>query len=317
MNATYLSESAPLELPNSIRRASLALKVLAIIYVLGIIFAGLPGSAPVSLFETVAFNVFALGLAAIFLLVALALDRGRPWALRVIRPLLVLLVVWAAYTFVSLLLGGKFRIPTTLLVAGIALFLSTDAWPATRLRIRGGGVLVMVAALLGLQTATPALFGWGGYFDVHERDLHARLVVDCGPGGAPPERLTIAYEWSWSSDTLLPNDEDQIVIGWNGDGVDGRPIYVATDLPDQSDGFYLGVSSGASGPMASQAKNAWRGNFMVRLDLHKLEIRPGRIETVLVRTAAQPAQDQRLTLGATYVHSGVWRNDVPTVTCTW
>jgi hypothetical protein len=175
----------------------------------------------------------------------------------------------------------------------------------------------MVAALLGLQTATPALFGWGGQFDVHERDLHATLTADCGTGDAPPERLTIAYEWSWSSDTLLPNDEDQVVLGWNGDGTDGHPLYVAIDLPDQSDGFYLGVSSGASGPMASEAKNAWRGNFMVRLDLHKLEIRPGRIETVLTRTAAQPAADQQVTFGATYVHAGVWRSDVPEVTCSW
>jgi hypothetical protein len=56
---------------------------------------------------------------------------------------------------------------------------------------------------------------------------------------------------------------------------------------------------------------------MVRLDLHKLEIRPGRIEAVLVRTAGPPATEQRLTLGATYVHSGVWRKDAATVTCTW
>jgi hypothetical protein len=69
--------------------------------------------------------------------------------------------------------------------------------------------------------------------------------------------------------------------------------------------------------MASEAKNAWRGNFMIRLDLHKLEVRPGRIETVLVRTKEQPAADQQLTLGASYVHAGTWRSDVPVVTCSW
>jgi hypothetical protein len=314
---THHDGLAPIELPQNVVRTSLALKALAVIYVLGIIFAGVPGSAPTSLFETVMFNVFALGLATIFLLVALALDRGQRWALGVARPLLVLLVIWAGYTFVTLLLASKIRIPTTLIVAAVALFMFTDGWPQTRLGLRGGAVLVMVAALLGLQTATPALFGWGGQFDVHERDLHARLVIDCGSGDEPPERLTVAYEWSWSSDTLLPNDEDQVVIGWNGDGTSGRPLYVAIDLPDQRDGFYLGVSSGASGPMAGEAKNAWRGNFMVRLDLHKLEVRPGRIEAVLVRTKAPAAEDQELTFGATYVHAGVWRSDVPTVTCSW
>jgi hypothetical protein len=316
MNQTLGGGLGPLELPESVRRASLTLKVLAVIYVLGTIFAGLPGSIPTSLFETVAFNLFAAGLALLFVLVALALDRKQPWALSTVRLLLALLVVYGAYTFVTLLLAGKFRIPTTMLVAGFAFFMPADDWPAMRPSVRGGGVLLMVAALCGLQTATPALFGWGGYFDVHESDLRATLVVDCGSDG-PPEELAIAYEWSWSSDTLLPNDEDQVVIGWNGDGVDGRPLYVAIDLPDQSDGVYLGISSGASGPMASQVAATWRGVFMMRLDLHKLEVRPGRIEAVLVRTEAQPEQEQRLTLGATYVHSGVWRNDVPTVTCTW
>lgn len=302
---------------DSVRRASLILKVLAGIYLLGVIFAGLPGSAPTSLLETVAFNLFGAGLAIVFLLVALGLDRGQRWALSAVRPLLILLLVWGAYTFLSLLLAGKFRIPTTMLAAGLALFMpSSDGWPVTRLSVRSGGALVVVAALLGLQTATPSLFGWGGYFDVHEGDLNGALVVDCGSDG-PPDELVIAYEWSWSSDALLPNDEDQIVIGWNGDGVDGRPLYVAIDLPEQSDGVYLGVSSGASGPMASQVAASWRGVFMMRLDLHKLEIRPGRIEAVLVRTAAQPAQEQRLTLGASYIHAGVWRNDAPTVTCTW
>jgi hypothetical protein len=284
--------------------------------VLGIIFAGIPGAVPTSLLETVAFNVFAAVLAFLFGVVALALDRRQAWAMGTVRLLLALLVVWGAYMFVSLLLAGKFRIPTTMLVAGFGLLMPADDWPPMRLSVRGGGVLVMVAALLGLQTASPALFGWGGYFDVHRDDLHGTLTVDCGTAG-PPEELVIAYEWSWSRTTLLANDEDQVVIGWNGDGVDGRPMYVAIDLPDQSDGVYLGVSSGASGPMASQVAATWRGVFMMRLDLHKLEIRPGRIEAVLVRTAAQPAQEQTLTLGASYIHAGVWRNDAPTVTCTW
>lgn len=94
-------------------------------------------------------------------------------------------------------------------------------------------------------------------------------------------------------------------------------MYVAIDLPDQSDGVYLGVSSGASGPMAGQVAAMWRGVFMVRLDLHKLEIRPGRIDAVLVRTAGTPAPEPRLTIGATYVHSGVWQKAAESVTCTW
>ena len=108
-----------------------------------------------------------------------------------------------------------------------------------------------------------------------------------------------------------------MVIGWNGDGTDGRPMYTAIGLPEQSDGFYIGISSGASGPMASQVAASWRGVFLTRLDLHKLEYRPGRIEAELTRTRAQAAAVQTLTIGATYIHAGVWRSDAPTVTCTW
>jgi hypothetical protein len=167
-----------------------------------------------------------------------------------------------------------------------------------------------------LELASQPLFGWGGYFDVDEGDLDPALAVDCG-ADRPPERLFISYEWSWSASTLLPNDEDQIVFGWNGDGLDGHPLYAISEMPDKSAGVNPGISSGVSASMARQAAASWRAMFMLRLDLHKLGISPGRVEFVLIRTAAQPSAQQRLTLGASYIHSGVWRSDVPTVTCSW
>ncbi len=310
-----VSPAAP-QLTDGTGRASFTLKILAGICALGIVFASIPGSAPASLLETVAFNVASAALAVLYVLVARALDQGRPWAISAIRPLLLLLVVYGAYTFLSALVAGAFRFPITMLAAGLALLLPAERWPVTRLSARGGGVLVAVAALSALELFIQPLFGWGGYFDVGERDLDAALAVDCGAAG-PPERLFISYEWSWSASTLLPNDEDQIVIGWNGDSADGHPLYVAGDLPDKSKGVNLGISSGVSASMARQAADPWRGVSMLRLDLHKLGISPGRIELVLIRTAAQPSEQQRLTVGAAYIHSGVWRNDVPTVTCSW
>lgn len=303
-------------LPDGIGRASLTLKILAGIYAVGVFFATIAGSAPTPLLETVAFNVASAALAVLYLLVARALDQGRPWAVSAIRPLLILLVVWGAYAFLSALVAGAFRVPITMLAAGLALLLPAERWPAVRLSARGGGVLVAVAALSALQLFIQPLFGWGGYFDVDEHDLDAALAVDCGAAN-PPERLLISYEWSWSASTLLPNEEDQIVIGWNGDSADGHPVYAVGDLPDKSDGVNLGISSGVSASMARQAAAPWRGMFMVRLDLKKLGIRPGRIEFVLIRTAALPSAEQRLTIGAAYIHSGVWRSDVPTVTCSW
>jgi hypothetical protein len=316
LNPTTVGIAADRPLPDSVKYTSLALKVLAGIYLVGVMFAVFPGSVPTSLLETVAFNVWAAGLAVILVLFALALDRERPWALATYRALLVLLFVWGTYTFLSLLVGGVFRIPTTTVVTGLVLFLPNDGWTALRLTGRGVVVLALVAALCLLQTATRPIFGWGGYLDVHETDLTAALVVECGSAG-PPDGITVSYEWSWAKSAPLPNDEDQIVIGWNGEGTDGRPLYVAIDLPDQSEGFHIGISSGASGPMASQVAATWRGVFLTRLDLHTLEFRPGRYEAQLIRTRAQAAQEQQVTFGATYIHAGVWRKDTPTVTCSW
>jgi hypothetical protein len=305
-----------LDLPLSVRRASLALKVLAGLYAAGIVFASLPGSAPASLLDIVAFNVANGGFALLFVVVALSLDRGKGWAAGIIRPLLALLVVWGAYTLLTQVAAGLFRIPTTMIIAGVALFMPADGWPATRLTVRGAIVLVLVAALCVHQTVSRALWGWGGYFDVTATDLHASVAVECG-SGEPPDRLRISYEWSWSDSVPLPNDEDQIVVGWEGDGVEGRPLYGPIDLPAETDAIQLGVSNGPSGRMAKAIKDTWRGGFMVRLDMHQLEFGKGRIEAELVRTAAQPVPDQTVVFGASYVHAGVWRSDLPTVTCSW
>jgi hypothetical protein len=172
--------------------------------------------------------------------------------------------------------------------------------------------------LIAILVASQSLFGWGGYFDVHEPDLSASMAVDCeAPGAALPDSIEIGYEWSWSNITLLANDEDVILIGWNGDDADGHPLYVLDDAPDAGDGIHLGASSGVSGAMADEAALQWRSSSMWRIELSTGGIRSGRVELVLRRAAEQPPEPQPLTVGASYIHVGVWRNDAPTVTCSW
>jgi hypothetical protein len=162
------------------------------------------------------------------------------------------------------------------------------------------------------------VFGWGGFFDVHERDLSASLVVECGtPDAAPPERIAITYEWSWSGSTLLANEEDVVVIGWNGDDAEGHPLYVLDDSPEAGEGIHLGSSSGPSATMADEAAADWRGSLQWAIDLSVRGIRPGRVELVLMRAVDQPADPEPLTVGASYIHVGVWRNDASAVTCPW
>ena len=299
-------------------RASLALKILAGVNAAGIILAIIPGTIPSSELQAVAFHVASGALAVLYVVVAWALDRRQHWAVSAIRPLLLLLLVWGAYTFVSALAVGALRIPFTAFAASWALFGPADRKPLPKLSGRGGAVLVASAALIAMVLAGPRVFGWGGFFDVHERDLSASLVVDCGtPGAALPERIAIAYTWSWSGSTLLANEDDAVVIGWDGDDAGGHPLYVLDDTPEAGDGISLGTAGGVSATMLDEAAGHWRGSLHWVIDLSVRGIRPGRVELVLRRAAEQPPEPEPLTVGASYIHVGVWRNDASAVTCSW
>lgn len=299
-------------------RASLALKVLAGVNAAGIILAMFPGTIPSSELQAVAFHVASGALAVLYVVVALALDRRQRWAVSAIRPLLLLLLVWGAYTFVTALAAGAFGIPFTTLAASWALFGPADRRPLPRLSGRGAAVLVASAALIAMVLTGPPVFGWGGFFDVHERDLSASLVVDCGtPGAALPERIAITYEWSWPGSTLLANEDDVVVIGWNGDDAGAHPLYVLGDAPEAGDGISLGTPGGVSATMTNEAQGHWRGSLHWVIDLSVRGIRAGRVELVLRRAVEQPPEPQPLTVGASYIHVGVWQNDASAVTCSW
>jgi hypothetical protein len=299
-------------------RSSVALKILAGINVAGIILATFPGTISSSELQTVAFHVASGALAILYIVVAMALDRRTHWAGSAIRPLLLLLLVWGVYTFVTELAAGALRIPLTTLAAGWALFGRVDRGPLPRLSRRGAAVLLASAALIAMELTGRPVFGWGGVLDVHERDLSASLVVDCGtPGAALPERIAITYEWSWSGSTLLPNEDDEVVIGWNGDDAGGHPLYVLGDTPDAGNGISLATPGGVSATMADEAAAHWRGSLHWVIDLSARGIRAGRIQLVLMRAVEQPPEPEPLSVGASYIHLGVWRNDASSVTCSW
>lgn len=299
-------------------RASLALKILAGIIVAGILLAMIPGAIPASEFHAAAFNMASGALAVLYVMVAWALDRRQDWAVSAIRPLLIVLLVWGTYSFFTTFAGGAVRIPFTTIAAGWALLGSADHKPLPRPRRRSVAVLGASAALIALIVAGEPLFGWGGFFDVHERDLSASLTVDCGtPGAAPPERITISYDWSWSGGTLLPNEADEVVIGWNGDNAAGHPLYVLADDSEPGNGVHLGSLSVVNTAMAEEAARRWRGSLRWGIDLRVWGIRPGRIELVLQRAAEQSSGPQSLAIGATYIHVGTWQNEAPPVTCSW
>jgi hypothetical protein len=305
--------------PDSLEsRASLALKILAGVNAAGIILALTPGTISSSELQAVAFQAASGALAVLYLVVARALDRRQQWAVSAIRPLLLVLLVWGGYTFVTAFVAGALRIPFTTLAAGWALFGHADRRPLPRLGGRGAAVLVVSAALIAMVLAGQPLFGWGGFFDVHASDLRGSVVVDCGTSGAAlPERITIAYTWSWSGSTLLTNEDDVVVIGWNGEDANGHPLYVFGDTPDAGAGIGSGLPSGVSETMADAAATQWHGSWHWVIDLGVRGIRSGRVEIILMRAREQPPKPAPLTVGASYIHLGRWRNDASTVTCPW
>ena len=299
-------------------RASLALKVLAGINVAGMILALFPGFVTTSTLGVVAFHAASGTLAVLYLLVARGIDRRQHWAESAIRPMLVLLLLWGVYLAATTIAASQVRIPFTALVAGWALLRPAAFSPFPRFDRRGATALVATVALIALELASQPLFGWGGFFDVHERDLSASLSVDCGtPGPSLPDRIALTYEWSWSGTALLANADDVVVIGWSGDDAEGHPLYVLDDAPEPGEGIHLGSVGHVSASMGEEAARHWGGSLRWDIDLADGGIRPGRIEVVLRRAAEQPPEPQPLSLGVTYVHVGAWRNDVPMVTCSW
>lgn len=312
---------APLEVegpqPGSLEaRASLALKILAGVNAAGIVLALIPGKVPSSEFQTVAFHVASGTLAVLYVLVARALDRRQRWAVASIRPLLILLLVWGVYTFVAAFAASALRIPFTALATGWALLGPADRRPLPSFGVRGGAVFLASSALIAMVLAGPPVFGWGGALDVHERDLTASLSVDCGTWGTGlPERIAISYTWSWSANTLFANENDAVVIGWSGNDTDGRPLYVLGDTPEAGDGISLGITSGVSSPMQHEVEAHWRGSSHWVIDLSIRGIRSGRVEFTLMRAREQPPEPNPLTIGASYIHVGVWHQDASTVIC--
>lgn len=299
-------------------RASLALKVLGGLGLIGVVLAMFPPATPVATLYIVMFNVGAAALAVICLGVAFGLDRRRPWAVASVRPLLVVVLASGIYTFAVWLSDGRIRIPFDVAVAIWALLGPTDVKPIARQEARslslvGAALVVSAVMMFGNQ-----LFGWGGTFDVHEPDLSAAVAADCGADGTGlPDRVTLRYAWSWSSTGQMPSGTDIVVMGWTGSDSEGRPLYVLDEIPASDAGVYSGLTGFPSTAMADDVAAASQGSFRWAIKLPEQRFAPGHIELQL-RLAREAAPGPGpLTVTASYVHLGIWHHDAVGVTCSW
>jgi hypothetical protein len=299
-------------------RSSIALKLLAVLGYGGVVLAMFPGSTPVATLLTLAFNIAAFCLASLLLVVALGLDKRRPWAGAAVRPLLVLLIIAGLATIAIAWSELRIRVPFDVALATWALLGPAETKPVPRQEARSVALAGAAALLMGSMLASPQLFSWGGVFDVHEPDLHATLAADCGtPGGGPPDRITLRYEWSWTATTRLPSGTDIVVLGWTGADSQGHPLYVIDEIPDSGAGVYSGLNGYPSTQMADVVAHESQGSFRWAMPLDQQRFAPGQIELHLRRAQAAAAESEPLTITATYVHLGLWRQSPATITCSW
>lgn len=298
-------------------RASLVFKIMAAVGLGGIILSLLPDSFPNSALLTVAFNLAAGLVSALYFIEAQGLDHSRPWARAAARPMLVLLAVWGAYAAVAGFNQGIVRIPFELALAVWAFLGDPSPIPTPRPVARSFAVIVAAIPLLGAMAFGYVLFGWGGALDVAEQDLVASLQVECGdPNAGPPEELPVSFDWSWSRTTPLPNEVDTVFVGWTGDDAEGRPLYLLGVLPATEPGIRSGQRGDLGLELLEEARFGARSGFQWAVDLGKRGYQPGGVDLVLRR--ARPATGTpALTVTASYVHLGIWRSEASTVSCAW
>jgi hypothetical protein len=301
-------------------RASFGLKAIAALNAFAVVLGLISTAIPTARLWTASFSVASGLLIVLFILEARGLDRWRPWAVSLVRPLLVVIAVAGTYAFAVTILHGRLRVPFDVALALWALRRRPEANPTPPLSGRSLGALGGAIGLSAVMLFAQPLFDWGGVLDVREADVHTTLAVECGTAdaaGVVPGVITITYDWSWTNSSPLPDGLDAIVIGWNGDDSLGRPLYLIGPTPDPERGVYSGRFRYPSETMQQAVSAESRGSWHWGIELDQRGYAPGHITVELQRAQAAPPDPEPVTIKATYVHLGVWRQDASPVTCTW
>lgn len=297
-------------------RASLVLKAVALVTGFAVVLALNPALEPMSWLQAVTFSVARAVVAVLGLVVARGIDRRRSWAMATARPLLLVILVAGIGELVVAIAAGRGRLPYDVVLAGWALIGRPDPWSRPKPDARTVSVTALAALLLVIPLTGASIFGWGGRLDVGAGDLHSAIHVDCGgPGSGPPSTLTASYEWSWRTGSPFPSGTDVVVIGWTGDDLQGRPLYGLGATPPTATGVTFGLQEAPSLTMAQQVEGEAESSAHWGIVLETQGLEPGRIDLELRRTRADQPGPGPLTITATYVHLGVWRQAAPSVVC--
>lgn len=304
-------------------RAALAFFVIALLNLPGIIVSPW-GGPPAWLLNTTAVGA-SIGITAVYLVTARAIERRRTWAVVATRPLLVVVAVFGIYSALLAAQQGWVKVPIDSALAIWAWFGQPDPRPPdapTASPVRGAlwrtaSAVLVVALLQVVIWFGPPVFGWGGLLDVHQPDFTGSLQVDCGPPGGPPPTLTVTYDWSWHDRAWFPSGLDVVVVGWRGVDSAGRTLYLLGDTPVTGAGIQPSLQEFPSLDMARDIESQTPGSWHWGIHLDQQNLAPGHIQFTLQLARANPPGPGPMTFTAGYVHLGLWHTDAPAVVCSW
>ena len=129
----------------------------------------------------------------------------------------------------------------------------------------------------------------------------------------------MTYDWHWRQTSPLATGLDMIVVTWSGRDDTGRPLYILGDVPDAAAGVYPGVSADPSTGMAQAIEQGADGSWEWGIELSEQQFAPGQIQVRLVRAMvdAPPAAPGPVQIQASYIHQGVWREQMTYAVCSW
>jgi hypothetical protein len=259
--------------------------------------------------------------AVIYIVLALFIGRGDPWAIHAIVPVCVLLIVTGLVRTAIALGSGTITVPLELITA--VAVITRDHRPEIMPPITGSGRRRMWLAVGGLVVSTllpyvaePAMRG--GLLAAREEDLTLDARIDCSRVAEPGGPIVASVAWSFASGRPFAPPEDGLVVRWSAN-IEGQEPEVGLALGDHR------VSDDATIAMGSAARpdallEGFRRSGQQFIDFlisrSGSGLRDGSVELDLVPNATD-GDGGSLALQAAYAHGDLWVVKSGVATCSW
>jgi hypothetical protein len=229
---------------------------------------------------------------------AFGIAWGRPWAIAIATPMLVVILVAAVVDFAIAFSHSTINLPITALLAVWALRapLRVSAGATTVSRSGGfTGALVFVALLLstGWPVLSPLLLQNGGPFIVAEDALQPSLLLTChGAPDVAPASVTVEYDWRWSKAEPWAAGNDTITLE------------AYTTIDEDASGYAIDVSGTMTAGITEadilifEPKGAVFG-----IDLGQAGYAPGSVGISLQQAGEPTSPHGSIQVQATYLHA--------------